>query len=377
MITVITGTPGAGKTALAVDLLLREYADRPLFIDNLNGLKLEHTEIDVMEWHKEVPDGALIVCDEIQRKWRPRGPGSKVPDCIAALETHRHRGIDFILITQNVKLIDSNVRALVGRHLHIRDTGWMGRWLYEWPECDVNNSWKRCENKRRYKLPTRVFDKYTSASMHIKPVRNRPLLLYILAGAVLAFLYLAWSLYGSFKADQQPAPAAEPTLPGTATLVQQGTSIAAQAMGLPQVLPPPPSTTTAKLKIDDRVDWIPRISHMPETAPAYDEIRKIQAFPIVVGGVCFKGECRCFTQQGTNAGLTHDECLTAINNPRFNAYDAPPPVQTAAAPQVQRSTAPEDLPPEVKHVIAKQAHDDRRAVTAAAKAQRLANTGSL
>ena len=44
MITVITGTPGAGKTALAVDLLQREYADRPLYVDNLNGLLLEHFE---------------------------------------------------------------------------------------------------------------------------------------------------------------------------------------------------------------------------------------------------------------------------------------------------------------------------------------------
>lgn len=369
MITVITGTPGAGKTALAVDLLLREYADRPLYVDNLNGLLLEHHELDVMEWHTDVPDGALIICDEIQRKWRPRGPGAKVPDCISALETHRHRGIDFILITQNVKLIDSNVRALVGRHLHIRDTGWMGRWLYEFPECDTNNSWKRCENKRRYKLPKHVFDKYKSASMHTKPVRNRPILLYFLAAAILAFIYLLWALYGSFKSDPATPQLEAPAIVSQAPAIASGL---AASFGIA----PAPATSPGQ-KIDDRVDWIPRISSMPETAPAFDEIRKVQAFPLVAGGVCFKGECKCFTQQGTDSGLNHDECLTAINNPRFDAYSAPVPVQQAQSP----APAPVDQTahnnPEIKHAVAVQNQDAQQAVTRAARTAQLSITGSL
>ena len=369
MITVITGTPGAGKTALAVDLLLREYADRPLYVDNLNGLLLEHYELDVMEWHTEVPDGALIICDEIQRKWRPRGPGAKVPVCISALETHRHRGIDFILITQNVKLIDSNVRALVGRHLHIRDTGWMGRWLYEFPECDTNNSWKRCENKRRYTLPKHVFDKYKSASMHIKPVRSKPLLLYIVGAAIFALLYLLWSLYSSFKSD----PVA--TQPDQPSITQQSASMASGLAASVGLAPTPASTSGQK--IDDRVDWIPRVSNMPETAPAFDEVRKVQAFPVVAGGVCFKGECKCFTQQGTNAGLNHDECLIAIDKPRFDAYSAPVPVQQAQ----NKTSAPVDQgtqnSSEIKRAVAVQNHDAQQAVTRAARTAQLNLTGSL
>ena len=166
MITLITGTPGTGKTASAVDLLLREYQDRPLYVDGLADLKLEHHPLDVLTWPTEAPDGAVIVVDEVQRKWRQRGPGSKVPDSVAQLETHRHRGLDFIIITQGPRLIDSNVRALVGRHVHIRDTGFMGRWAYEWPECNDALAWAKCQNKRRYKLPTKVFDLYKSASLH-------------------------------------------------------------------------------------------------------------------------------------------------------------------------------------------------------------------
>lgn len=373
MITVITGTPGAGKTALAVDLLSREYADRPLFVDNLDGLLLEHQEIDVMNWHNDVPDGGLIVSDEIQRKWRPRGPGTKVPDCISALETHRHRGIDFILITQNVKLIDANVRALVGRHLHIRDTGWMGRWLYEFSECDTNNSWKRCENKRRYKLPKHVFDKYKSASLHTKPVRNRPMLLYVLAAAFLAFLYVAFTLYSSFKSA--PTAPTDQTTATASALVPQSSSIAqglaSSALGIS------PSGSTQQSALDDRVDWIPRVPTMPESAPAFDGVRKVQQFPVVAGGVCFKGECKCFTQQGTNVGLSHADCLTAINNPRFDAYSAPAPVQQAqskTAPPVDQATANS---PEIKHAVAVENHTAQQAVTRAARTEQLVSKGSL
>lgn len=372
MITVITGTPGAGKTALAVDLLLREYADRPLFVDNLNGLLLEHHAIDVMEWHTEVPDGGLIICDEIQRKWRPRGPGSKVPECISALETHRHRGIDFILITQNVKLIDSNVRALVGRHLHIRDTGWMGRWLYEFSECDTNNSWKRCENKRRYKLPKHVFDKYKSASLHTKPVRNRPVLLYILAAAFLAFLYILYSLYSSFKSSPETTPA-QPAA-NTPQLLQQAPAI---AQGLASSFGLTPSASTPQRVIDDRVDWIPRLSNMPESAPAFDAVRKVQQFPVVAGGVCFKGECKCFTQQGTNSGLNHADCLTAINNPRFDAYSAPAPVQQAPNSPPAKVDQGTQNNSEMKRAVAVENHTAQQAVTRAARTAQLVSTGSL
>ena len=351
MITVITGTPGAGKTALAVDLICKEYKDRLLYVDNLEGLVLEHQEIDVLDWMNQVPDGGLIVCDEIQRKWRPRGPGAKVPESISALETHRHRGIDFILITQNVKLIDANVRALVGRHLHIRDTGWMGRWLYEFPECDPNNSWKRCENKRRYKLPKHVFDKYKSASLHTKPVRTRPMMLYFIGAALLGLLYLAFSLYTTFQGDKQTPTGAPPAPASSPMQIPTPEGISKSVMA--GLVPLEPQGQQQK-KIDDRVDWIPRVPTMPESAPAYDEVRKVQTFPLVVGGLCFKGECKCFTQQGTDSGLSHNECVDFMKSPRFNAYRV-----TESAPQHQQP-ASRDYELEVEHAVARRLNRDRQ-----------------
>jgi len=163
MITLLTGMPGAGKTAAMVDLVRQLSRDRPLFVhfdesERSRGeqkllhetLKLPHTPVNAANWHNEVPDGGILVIDEGQGCWRPRGPASKVPPAIAALETHRHAGVDIFITTQAPRLIDSNVRALVGRHVHIRDTGWLGRWWYEWPEVNESLAWKHALSKSAY-----------------------------------------------------------------------------------------------------------------------------------------------------------------------------------------------------------------------------------
>ncbi|WP_406622929.1 zonular occludens toxin family protein [Acidovorax sp. SDU_ACID1] len=216
MITLLTGAPGTGKTAALVDLLRTVGADRPLFVFGLNGLKLAHVPLeDPTKWMDEVPDGAAIVIDEVQQVWRPRGAGKSVPDHIAALETHRHRGLDFFLTTQGPNLLDSNVRALVGRHIHLRDLGWLGRWWYEWPECadQCRTGWRSAPIKKRYKLPKRIFDSYTSASIHIKPIRSFPTALVVAVTALGGTGYLAWHMYGRLASNMDPTAAGVPAKP--------------------------------------------------------------------------------------------------------------------------------------------------------------------
>jgi zona occludens toxin len=309
VITLITGSPGAGKTAGVVDLLMTTYKDRPTFVLGLNGLKLPHEPLaDGHRWHLDVPDGSLVVIDEVQQVWRPRGPGQAVPDHIKALETHRHRGIDFLLTTQGPNLLDTNVRSLVGRHIHMRDVGLLGRYWYEWPECADNpkQSWKTAPFKKRFALPKKAFTQYKSASMHIKPERSFPLMLAVAVGSLLLMLVLGWYAVKSLSGKMDAKPASPTTVP---TSSAPGLT-AAGAPGVGQ----------QKRVIDDRVDWVPRISHRPESAPAYDHLRQVVAMPVVVGGFCMEGKCRCFTQQGTDPGLSAAECHAWIQNPPFDAY---------------------------------------------------------
>jgi zona occludens toxin len=331
VITLFTGMPGAGKTASMLDLLKRELNDRPIFVHFdpeskkrpgqallHESLQIPHQVVHADNWHKDVPDGAVLVIDEVQDVWRPRGPASKVPDCIQALETHRHGGIDIFLTTQSPRLVDANVRGLVGRHVHIRDTGWLGRWWYEWPETNDGLAWKMCPVKKRYSLPKAIFNDYRSANVHTKPIRGVPKLAYFAAAAVLAVVVLGAMVTRSIYNHTQPADIAKE-------------APAAQLASAPVTGNPPAAwnASPGQRPIDDRVDWIPKVSFRPESAPAYEPLRKVVAMPRVTGAICVNEKCTCYTQQNTVAQLSNDECTQWVQNKPFDPYkpDEPPPGQ--------------------------------------------------
>lgn len=317
MITLITGAPGSGKSAYLVSLLLEISKGRGIYVDGIPDLKVDHQPLeDANNWHQSVPDGSIIVIDEVQRVWRPRGPGQKVPDAIQMLETHRHRGIDFYIITQAPRLVDTNVRALVGRHVHLRELGILGRWFYEWPECAENcaASWKNAPIKKRYRLPKQIFGQYKSASEHIKPIRSFPKMLLVLVVAVIALIAGSWRVYSIINGK----------IDASKHMVQNVTSAPGDSYSSQMQS----SQSASEKIIDDRVDWIPRDSMRPESAPAYDHIRKVVDMPIVSGGYCWKREtegprCRCYTQQGTEAGIGSEDCERWLKNPPFNPYKKP------------------------------------------------------
>lgn len=336
MITLITGAPGAGKSAALVSLLSELAKSRPVYVNGIPELKIEHQELDEpRDWMGTVPDGSIIVIDEVQRFWRPAGNGQRVPDDIAALETHRHHGLDFYLITQSPKFVHINVRGLVGRHVHLRDLGMLGRWWYEWPECSTacDTAWKTAPIKKRYKLPKKIFSMYKSATEHIKPIRSVPVMLFVAIFAVVATLGGSWFAFGLIKNKIAPPVAVSSSKIPLVPVSGIGSTFSS---GQPQ----------PKL-IDDRVDWVPRISSKPETAPAYDEIRKVVVMPVVAGGLCSASGCSCITQQGTPSGLSSTECKAWMENPPFNAYSLPAAASVPAvspSPPKAPAVVPDSLP---------------------------------
>ena len=179
MIRLITGIPGAGKTLLAVELILDEMAKggRPVFA-NINGLsheKIRSFPLEKPEEWFDLPDGSLIVIDECQQHFPPRPSGSKVPECVARFETHRHQGLDIILVTQHPSLIDQNIRRLVELHQHCyRAFGRKGRTILQWNVCNLDPNPKQSEStaeRQSKKFDARLFDYYKSASLHTDRAR--------------------------------------------------------------------------------------------------------------------------------------------------------------------------------------------------------------
>lgn len=342
MITVFTGLPGVGKTASMVQLLASLVGDRPLFVHFdpkaktsseqvllSEGLKLKHTPIMADDWMTAVPDGAILVIDEVQDVWRPRGSGSKVPPAVAALETHRHRGIDVFLTTQSPSLLDSNVRALVGRHVHIRDTGILGRWWYEWPEISSGVVWKTCINKKRFKLQKKTFELYKSANLHTTPVRGIPRLLIYIGLMLLLCAALGYGVYRMMSRYTTPkAVAVAPGLsPDSLSQLSQSTALAGR-------LPPP----------DESKDFKPRVVGRPWTAPAYDGLRQVVSMPIITGAICVGQSCKCYHHNVVIHEIAPAACASWAAEPSFNPYVADPvPVVPVSPGQNQSKPAEQTL----------------------------------
>lgn len=341
MITLITGSPGSGKTAYVVDQLHRiiEHAHntglepRPIYTMGIPELELpvhqippvnEWTYLEVSEEDPSItipkftfPDGSLIVIDEAQKVFRQRPIGSRVPDIVAAFETHRHKGLDFWLITQRPTQIDSHVRGLVGRHIHLRSY-WAGRKLYESDEVFDPKSRSDLDMciARPYSLPNKVFHLYKSASIHIKPERRKPITLYVILALIPLAAALAWKSYQTINDKKTNTTTKQKT-------INQPTTTITQTPIEPQTLPHPYLSNNGA-SIDD---WKPRIIHRPETAPLYDSIRVPQQMPIVVGCIKSARRCKCYTSQATDAFIPYKECLDWIEKPSFNPWQ---PVSTTA-----------------------------------------------
>lgn len=329
MITIISGTPGAGKTLYTIEKLLLPMVGKTItgkdtngdpielqrtVYTNINGLQVDHELIDggdnqgLRDWHKWAKPGSLIVFDEVQKVWPPRPNGSKVPDDIQALDTHRHMGVDFVLITQNVVNLDKHIHALGGRHLHVRRIANMAlAVVYEWDHVSRGLMFSKSISKAPWRYDKKVFRLYKSAELHTKQQRRLPGLVWFILAGIVAVALLAPTLKA--RMTERFGPPAQAAKQGDKA--QQSSASSASSASAEPAEP---------VFIDDRVAFIPRVSSRPESAPAYDELRKVVNMPQVIGGVCFKGVCKCVTAQATDAGLSHAECEAWIQNPPFDNY---------------------------------------------------------
>ena len=348
-VILVTGIPGSGKTAHVVDLLAHDpqFKGRPLFTMGIPELMLDNDPCPpVAEWTEwrdspedeslklpyfTFPESALVVLDEAQRIYRPRPVGSKVPPEVAAFETHRHTGIDFILITQHPGLLDSNLRKLVGRHIHIRVTPF-GRYRYEWTELGdpESASSRELAAKDRYKLPKRAFALYKSSQLHTKIRTKMPWYVWLFAACVVGVVLL-----GGYAYKRVNTRITGGDLPAAA--IKDG-SPANAAQGEKRTLEP-----SEMLQ-----EFVPVIPGRPETAPAYDGLRQVKAMPVVAGCIQTPTNCRCQNQQGLDAGLDKMQCEAWLRNPPFNPYHEVRQEMPQGAKQGQPAAEPNPQPVEGK-----------------------------
>lgn len=358
MLYLYTGVPGAGKTLYAVSNLVKrkDFKDRPIFVDGIKDLdhdKINYFDIpegeSIQTWPKWAPPGAIIVVDECQRIFRPRPSGSKVPDYVAELETHRHRGLDFILITQHPRLIDVHLRGLIEHHTHLGKTNLGLRRKLEWTTGGAKDPESRANIREAlisvYRLDKSVYGLYKSAEVHTKIRTKKSKLLMLFPLALCLVGYGVWSFtgfWGKFSGEGEKAKTASTTQ--TAQAQTQPSAVSASdpvSNGqYPKAETKPEEPKKPHLSEED---YQPRIAERPETAPIYDGMNKaVKAMPWPAACIKAENRCTCYTDQGTKIkDIGKQTCLNYVKDGLpFNPYkvqttqtaENAKPTQTAYTP---------------------------------------------
>lgn len=307
MIEQVTGLPGSGKTLITL-VRVKERAEREnrsVYYNGIPDLKLPWIELDKGEdWHK-VPPGSIVVIDEAQRVFRPRANGSQVPEHVEKLETHRHLGIDLILITQHPMLLDSNVRRLVGKHIHtVRPFGAKFATLHEWPQVKENCDKTRADSiEHKWFYPKQAFDWYKSAEIHTYKTRL-PARFYIL---LILPLLLAAAVYAFYKWQAGSSDRVKDS-------IKKSTGVEASSS---------PVHLASKNTLANYLDsHQPRVAGLAYTAPIYDDVTKPVHAPYPAACVDWgKRGCKCYSQQATRLDVSEGMCKQIAANGFFKAWD--------------------------------------------------------
>lgn len=108
--------PAARREELRLYL---EFAEKEqITVESLKQFNLDFRHFEHPSKWYELPRNSIIIIDECQQTFPPRPVGAKVPQHCSEFETHRHKGWDIHLVTQDAKLLDNHVRRLAGTHVH-------------------------------------------------------------------------------------------------------------------------------------------------------------------------------------------------------------------------------------------------------------------
>lgn len=350
-ITLITGVPGSGKTLKAVWDHLRPYVGHvnksedewgrvfevpSVVYTNINSLQVDHELIEGGgSWHAmkgaalnpeaEVPEvpvhttigdvlwryegnplalrnwqnwakpGAKIFFDEFQKFWPPRPNGAAVPPDIQTLDTHRHMGVDFVLITQNCRNVDRHILGLVDRHIHVRRVANMPlAVVYEWDHASVSLLYRNAITKSPWRYPKKAYKLYKSAELHTKQSRSIPGLLWFILAGFGAMAYLG------------------PTFASRITDRLQGKSSAdvATTAAAPTIAP----ANTTQTYVKDGVRYTVETTHTPPAqaaapTPAQPVSAPLQDAPQLAGCVRMANRCSCYDTQGVKFKAEPQMCL--------------------------------------------------------------------
>lgn len=335
MMTLLSGQPGNGKTLKAMELLEIEYlrnADKVKqgkeqprqFFSNVKGSTRVRAcdrpgccedNPEAFEWvqplplHNDwtkLPEGAFVIYDECHSDGNTPGlehygvlfpstgkPGESNDPRIRSMSTHRHRGIDMLLVTQWPSKVHHNVRQLIGKHIHMnRAMGMQRAGVLTWSRAQPDPYDEKQREKAEEEIwayPKHLYGRYKSSTLHTAEYRFKvPKKLWgalAQAGAMLLVMWLLWLFV--FRPD--PVKASEKET-AQAAPHSQASLLAGGGLRLPA-----------------DVQIVPNPNHQVST-DAQPNTASSQTVEPLAGYVITDRGCRAFDTDGLQLDLTDSAC---------------------------------------------------------------------
>lgn len=346
-IYLTSGANGTGKTLITLkEVREKQLAEnRPVYFRGFKPkaplLEFGWKAFNGEDW-QELPDGSIIVMDECQEVFPPRGTSAKVPDYVQMMSQHRSRGFDFYMLTQHPGNVDKFVTRLIdnpGWHRHFKRVfgqDLVSSLLFG----PVNNQCEKAGSGKSATVsmlpfPKEVYDWYESASLHTGKKKIPRAVWVVLAGVLGVPLlgYFAWQSVagmGSSRAAKL-APAGAPGVEQAATSVER-----------PQGGYRSSSATVLSTE-DYLASYAPRIPGFPHTAPRFDAVTTPVHAPYPAACVDrVKSGCTCYTQQATRLQVPEEVCQQVVQNGFFVEWEQHVPKSEYPARGPGEPTSPID-----------------------------------
>jgi len=334
MLTLITATPGSGKTLQAVQLCY-EYLNKGYAVfSNIVGLKIagvykidSHADWrDLDNFKRQNSDMAntpvCVIYDEAHEHPAfsakdllfslPKTDSGKqlkqnTLDIGDSLTLHRHFGMDIIMITQNPRLLRSEVLAVVGKHIHMRRIfGMKSSWLYEFPEAQTNPNTRSVRDdalvRTRWKFPTHLYNSYVSAEVHTHE-RKVPFKYIAIALAVFCVPPIVlYSLWGK-TIFSSSSPLEKPVISSDKQDSNFNSNPVFQQSSNPSKLTEPPINTS--YQVNEPVSY----NSEPYQVNKPFQYSEPQVQPLnYLGCIISSNSCSCYKIDNTKTNLPISEC---------------------------------------------------------------------
>ncbi|MBO3656706.1 zonular occludens toxin domain-containing protein [Acinetobacter haemolyticus] len=284
------------------------------------------------DWRK-TPQGSYFVIDEAQLITIFSDEARGIDPIVKDLTIHRHKGYDFLFITQEPSFVHKYIRKLASHHIHLVNIfGWEQSMKMEWSVVqDSPNAIKsiaRVENLSRWRFPKHVYNLYKSTTINTREKRIPKKLVGIVIAAAFCFLLAIFLITKSSDSNLADLATGKP-IQTEGQKNESKSTYRPDSKQSSDSKETDPKTLQNQNETDSNAAASEPVIHAESTYSisdpfAYEPVYVPQPVNhrLFSGCLCVKNSCHAYDQQGTKiSGINPKVCKDLINESSSRPFD--------------------------------------------------------